>query len=181
MHTQPDQPDPSPYIGRLANRSPFDRETAAWSLGEIGSPRAARPLAGLLLRELQTVERYGYIAHDEVVRRVVEAIRRIGSTEALYALMKSLCVLSKSKGVDRGTIEEILEAIAAVGGFHAVRESADRVVSCAADCDRCPGLQTVAQVVLERLALCGDAATKTLRRLARGGPQSLRPIAHALV
>jgi len=183
MNTQPEQPDPSHYIGRLSNQSAFDREAAAWSLGEIGSPRAARPLAGLLLRELRTVERFGYIAHGDVVGRVVEAIRRIGSTEALYALMKSLCVLSKSKGVDREIVEAIIEAIAEVGGFHAVREAADRVVRCARECEcapPCPGLHTVSTVVLERLSLCGDAAMQTLRRLARRGPEALRSIARQL-
>ena len=180
MSTQPDCPDPSLYIERLANGSAFHREAAAWTLGELGNARAARPLAGLLLRELESVERSGYVAHDEVVRAVVEAIRRIGSTETLYALVKALCVLSHSQRVDRVTVEEIVESLGAVGGFHAVREAADKVVCCARDCRPIrPGLTTVCAVLLERLGLCGDPGVATLRRLVRSGPEVLRPLAES--
>ena len=47
MNEAQDGPDPSPFIGRLTAPDAFRREAAAWSLGEIGSPRASRPLAGL--------------------------------------------------------------------------------------------------------------------------------------
>lgn len=178
MEPQPEQPDPSIYIGRLSAEDAFFREAAAWSLGEIGSPRAARPLAGLLLRELRSVERSGYIAHRDVVLAVVEAIRRIGATEALYALVKALCVLTRSRGVDEKTVAEIVEALAEVGGPNAVREAADRVVQCARDCKPvCPGLHVVGAVLLARLGLCGDVAVTTLRRLARRGPMALQPLA----
>ena len=182
MNTQPGGPDPTLYIERLAHGDAFHREAAAWTLGELGDPRATRPLAGTLLRELNTVEESGYLDHAPVVCAVVEAIRRIGSSEALYALLKSLCVLSGSKGVDRNTVEEIVETIAAVGGPNAVREAADRVVICARDCcPDCPGLSTVAAVLLDRLGLCGDLALQSLRRIAIGGPESLRYFAqHAL-
>ncbi|MGH7163683.1 MAG: HEAT repeat domain-containing protein, partial [Planctomycetota bacterium] len=114
MSTPSDQPDPLPYIDRLEAEDAFDREAAAWSLGEIGSPRAARPLAGLLLRELKGVERSGYLDHGSVVRAVSVAIRRIGAVEALYALIKALCVLTRARGVDEETIEEIVESLAEV-------------------------------------------------------------------
>ena len=178
MSTTPGDPDPTLYIGRLSNSEAWYREAAAWSLGEIGNPRAARPLAGLLLREIRSVERSGYIAHAEVVRAVVMAIRRIGSTEALYSLMQALCVLTHSKGVDRETVAEIVESIAEVGGLTAVREAVDRVVRCARECHPvCPGLHIVGSVLLGRLGLCGDAAVKTLRRLSRSGPPTLKPLA----
>ncbi|MHC4957545.1 MAG: hypothetical protein ACYTGN_04155 [Planctomycetota bacterium] len=176
MTTQPGEPDPSLYIERLAARDPWHREAAAWSLGNIGNTRASRPLAGTLLRELQTVEESGYLDHAAVVRAVVEAIRRIGATDALYALIKSLCVLTHSKGVDRETVEDIVQAIADLGGPSAMREAADRVTRSARECcPDCPGLETVASVLLERLGLFGDAAQKILTRLANGGPQNLRP------
>jgi hypothetical protein len=178
MSTPSDGLDPRLYIGRLSDTNAWHREAAAWSLGEMGLPRAARPLAGLLLRELRTVERSGYVTHAEVVRAVVNAIRRIGSTEALYALLQALCVLTHSKGVDRGTVEEIVECIAEVGGLTAVREAVDRVVRCARECHPvCPGLHIVGSVLLGRLGLCGDAAVKTLRRLSRAGPATLKPLA----
>lgn len=182
MSTQPGQPDPSPYIERLHNGNPFHREAAAWTLGELGDPKATRPLAGSLLREIQTVEETGYLQHAPIVRAVSEAIRRIGSSDALYALMKALCILTHSKGVDRETVEEIIETIAAVGGPNAVREAADRVVACARECrPKCPGLDVVGGVLLERLGLCGDAAVHALRRIANGGPDPLKPYAeHAL-
>jgi hypothetical protein len=178
MNTQPGAPDPSLYIERLANEDAFHREAAAWSLGEIGSPRATRPLAGTLLREIRSVEESGYLDHAPVVRAVSEAIRRIGSSDALYALVKALCVLMRSKGVDRSTVVELVETISAVGGPNAVREAADRVVASARECcPHCPGLDTVASVLLDRLGLCGDAAVSSLRRIANGGPAPLRPFA----
>jgi hypothetical protein len=178
MDTPLGDPDPTLYIERLTNDDAFRREAAAWSLGEIGNRRAARPLAGLLLREMKSVERSGYIAHSEVVLATVEAIRRIGAPEALYSLMKSLCVLVHSQGVDRETVEEIVESTAEVGGLNAVREAVDRVVTCARECHPiCPGLNIVASVLLTRLGLCGDQAVKTLRRLANTGPSPLQPIA----
>ncbi len=178
MSTQPGAPDPSLYIERLATGNAFHREAAAWSLGEIGNPRATRPLAGTLLRELRTVEESGYLEHESVVRAVSEAIRRIGSPDALYALVKSLCVLTHSKGVDRPTVVELVECIDAVGGPNAVREAADRVVASARRCcPECPGVDTVASVLLSRLGLCGDAAVSSLRRIAHGGPEPLRPFA----
>ena len=186
MSTTPDRPpDPSPYIGRLSNGDAFQREAAAWSLGELECERAARPLAGLLLRELASVESMGFIDHTSVVRAVVEAIRRIGATECLYALVKALVVLSKSKGVDEETVEEIVECLSSVGGFNAVREAADRVVRQGRECERCgggcPGLRIVIHVLFDRLVLCGDAAVATLRRLSRGGPQPLQRIASGVL
>jgi HEAT repeat protein len=175
---QPGEPDPSPYIERLAARDPWHREAAAWSLGNIGATRASRPLAGTLLREVRSVEESGYLDHAAVVRAVVEAIRRIGATDALYALMRSLSVLAQSKGVDRETIEDIVQAIADLGGPNAMREAADRVTRSARECcPECPGLETVASVLLERLGLFGDAAHKILTRIANGGPTNLRPFA----
>jgi len=178
MDTYPDQPDPTLYIDRLTAASALHREAAAWSLGEIGSPKAARPLAGLLLRELDTVERTGYLHHCEVVAAVVEAIRRLGATEALYALFKALLVLGRARVVDEDTVVEIVDAIAEVGGPVAVREATDRLVRALREVDRGPaGLRVVGKVLLPRLGLCGDLALKTLRRLARGGPETWRPIA----
>ena len=108
----------------------------------------------------------------------MEAIRRIGATEALYALVKALCVLVRSRGVDEETVEEIVDALAEVGGPNAVREAADKVVKCARECKPvCPGLHVVGTVLLARLSLCGDAALSTLRRLARKGPDVLQPLA----
>ena len=125
------------------------------------------------------MEESGYLDHAPVVRAVSEAIRRIGSSDALYALVKALCVLTHSKGVDRPTVMELVETISAVGGPNAVREAADRVVASARECrPHCPGFDTVASVLLDRLGLCGDAAVSSLRRIANGGPESLRPFAH---
>ena len=181
MSTGSGRPDPSLYIGRLSDGDAFRREAAAWSLGEIGSRRAARPLAGLLLRELSTVERCGYVLNDDIVRTVLDSIRRVGGTEALFALINALLVLVRARRVNDETVAEIIESIAAVGGLHAVREAADRVVHRARQDRVGPGLDTVAALLLERLGLCGDAAVSTLRRLARGGPPALRPYAeHAL-
>lgn len=177
MHITPDQPDPSLYIDRLADEDAFHREAAAWTLGEIGSPRAARPLAGLLLRELTSVERSGYVDHNEVVCAATEAMRRIGTTEGLYALVKALCVLSHAQGVDDATIVEIVDTIGEIGGPTAMREATDRVVRDAGQRHAGPGLQAVSRVLLSRLSLCGDAAIHTLRRLARGGPAEIKPIA----
>ncbi|MHC4548887.1 MAG: HEAT repeat domain-containing protein [Planctomycetota bacterium] len=178
MNVSPGQPDPSLYIDRLADEDAFHREAAAWTLGEIGSPRAARPLAGLLLRELKSVERSGFVDHNEVVRAVVEAMRRIGATGGLYALVKALCVLCCAKGVDESTIVEIVDSIDEIGGPNAMREATDRVVTDARKrCPSAPGLKVVSGVLLSRLSLCGDAAISKLRRLARGGPAAIRPIA----
>jgi len=170
-------PDPSPFIVRLSAEDAFHREAAAWSLGNIGNQRAARPLAGLFLREISTVERSGYLDHGAVVCAVTLAIRKLGATEALYALFKGLTVLARSKGVDRETIEEIIETIAEVGGPNAVREAADRVIQTARTCDKCPGLEVVGTVLLEYTSLCGDAAVSTIRRVARNGPVALQPMA----
>jgi hypothetical protein len=177
MHITPDQPDPSLYIDRLADEDAFHREAAAWTLGEIGSPRAARPLAGLLLRELTSVERSGFVDHDEVVCAAAEAMRRIGTTEGLYALVKALCVLSHAQGVEEATIVEIVDCIGEIGGPSAMREATDRVVQDAGKRHAGPGLQSVSRVLLSRLSLCGDAAIHTLRRLAIGGPEGIKPIA----
>ena len=182
MNLQSGEPDPSIYIERLANRNPFFREAAAWTLGGLGNARASRPLAGALLRELQTVEQTGYLDHAEVVRACSEAIRRLGAADALYALVKALCVLTHAQGVDRDTVEDLVETLAALGGPSAMREAADRVTRCARGCQPvCPGLEVVSSVLLTRLGLCGDAAVGILRRIARGGPEVLRPhAAHAL-
>lgn len=177
MHITPDQPDPSLYIDRLADEDAFHREAAAWTLGEIGSPRAARPLAGLLLRELTSVDRNGFVDHNEVVCAAAEAMRRINSTEGLYALVKALCVLSHAQGVDEATIVEIVDSIGEIGGPSAMREATDRVVRDARKQHAGPGLQTVSRVLLSRLSLCGDAAIHTLRRLASRGPDGIKPIA----
>ena len=186
MSTTPDQPlDPTLYIDRLSCEDAFHREAAAWSLGEIGSDRAARPLAGLLLRELESVESLGFVSNDSVVRATVEAIRRIGATESLFALVKSLVVLSKSQGVDEETVSEIVECLAEVGGYNAVREAGDRVVRQAGACVQCgrgcPGLRIVSDVLMERMFFCGDAAVATLRRLSRSGPQPLQKIASGVL
>lgn len=186
MSTTPDQPlDPSPFIDRLFAEDAMRREAAAWSLGELECGRAARPLAGLLLRELQSVESMGFIDNTAVVRATVEAIRRIGATESLYALVKALVVLAKSKGVDEETVAEILDCLLAVGGFNAVREAADRVVQQSRQCSECgggcPGMRIVSQVLCARLVLCGDAAVATLRRVSRGGPQPLQKIASGVL
>jgi len=179
MNSCPGQePDPSLYIHQLCNESPFHREAAAWTLGELGSPKAARPLAGLLLREISSVERSGFLDHNDVVRAAVEAIRRIGATEALYALVKALCVLGRARGVEEQTVVEIVDTLGEVGGPNAVREAADRVTREARSRKApLPALRTVGWVLLTRLSLCGDAAVATLHRLAQGGPGALRPIA----
>ena len=152
-------------------------------MGEIGSPAASRPLAGLFLREIQSVERSGYLAHGAVVRAVTVAVRRIGAVEALYALMKGLTVLAHSKGVDRETVEEIVETIAEVGGPNAVREAADKVIQSARQPNMPvrPGMDVVASVLLGCVSLCGDAAVATLRRVANGGPQPLQPVARRVL
>ncbi len=177
MANELDRPDPSPYIHNLGASDAVHREAAAWSLGEIGSPRAARPLAGLLLREMQAVERSGVFAHSAVVRAVAVAIRRIGAQEALYAVLKALCVLSRARAVDDETVKDLVETLAEVGGPGAVREAADKVVDGARRNRPAPGLEAVGAILLERLGLCGDAAQATLRRVAETGPAPLRPLA----
>jgi hypothetical protein len=171
-------PDPLPYIDRLESEDAFFREAAAWSLGEIGSPRAGRPLAGLLLREVSTIERSGYIDHGAVVCAVSVAIRRIGATEALFAVVRALCALTRARGADRDTVTDLVETLSEVGGPHAVREAAEKVADAAKACDPvCPGLGVVATVLFDRLGLCGDCAQATLRRIAKTGPCCLRAIA----
>lgn len=187
MNKNPGAPDPTFYIHRLGDERAFHREAAAWTLGGLGSLKAARPLAGLLIREVQTVERSGYLEHSDVVRAAAEAIRRLGATDALYAVLKALCVLSRAKVIDEPTVEELVDCIADVGGPNAVREATDRVVSearrAAGSPERRPteGLRIVGDVLLGRLSLCGDAAVATLRRLANGGgPRDFQPIARRL-
>lgn len=171
MNTEPGQPDPTLYIDRLLDEDAFCREAAAWSLGEIGDTRAARPLAGLILREMQAVP------HEEVVRAAALAIARLGATDALYALVKALCVFGKAEEVEEETVIEIAEALGEVGGPNAIREATERLVRETAGRPHAPGLAVVCRVLLNRLSLCGDAAVATLKRLARGGPESIRPIA----
>lgn len=180
MHIQPDQPDPTPFIGRLSAEEPIYREAAAWTLGEIGHERAARPLAGLLLREMETVDITGFIHHTDVVRAAIEALRRIGATETLYALVRALCKMSQAVYVDEQPVAEVIDALNEVGGPSALREAADRVAREASDPETeeiGTGLATVGEMLLSRLSLCGDAAIATLRRLAARGPESLQPIA----
>ena len=171
MNAQPGQPDPTLYIGRLLDEDAFCREAAAWSLGEIGDARAARPLAGLILRELQTVP------HEEVVRAAAVAIARLGAVDALYALVKALCAFGHAEEVEEETVVEVVEAIGEVGGPNAVREATERLVRDTAGRPHAPGLAVVSGVLLSRLGLCGDAAVATLKRLARVGPEPFRPIA----
>jgi HEAT repeat protein len=174
LSVEPAEPDPSLYIDRLLDEDAFHREAAAWSLGEIGNPRASRPLAGLILRELEG-ER-----HEEVVRAAAGAIGRLGGTDALYALVKALCVLGHAEEVEEETVVEIAEALGEVGGPNAVREATERLVRETAGRPHAPGLAVVSRVLLNRLSLCGDAAVATLRRLARGGPEGIRPIAQSV-
>jgi len=171
LNTQPGQPDPTLYIGRLLDKDPFCREAAAWSLGEIGDVRAARPLAGLILRELQTVP------HEDVVRAAAGAITRLGGTDALYALVRALCEFGRAEEVEEVTVVEVVEALGEVGGPNAVREAAERLVRETVGRPQAPGLAVVSRVLFARLGLCGDAAAATLRRLARVGPDTIRPAA----
>ena len=171
MNTEPGQPDPTLYIDRLLDDDAFCREAAAWSLGEIGDARAGRPLAGLILREVQAE------AHEEVVRAAAGAIARLGATDALYALVRALCAFGRSEDVEEETVVEVVEALGEVGGPNAVREATERLVRETAGRAHAPGLAVVCRVLLNRLSLCGDAAVATLRRLARVGPGEIRPIA----
>jgi HEAT repeat protein len=155
----------------LLDADAFCREAAAWSLGEIGDLRAARPLAGLLLREVRDGP------HEEVVRAAACAIRQLGATDALYALVKTLCAFGRAEEVEESTVVEIAEAIGEVGGPNAVCEATERLVRETAGRPHAPALALVSRVLLARLSLCGDAAVRTLRRLARGGPEMIRPIA----
>lgn len=175
-------PDPTHYIDRLASDDPFQREAAAWSLGGIGHPRANRPLAGLLLREIRTIPSTGTIEHEDVVRAAVDSIRRLGATESLYAIIRSLCAMGCCDDIERETVEELVECLGEVGGLNVVREATDKVVRHAREnCPHCRGLETVAMVLFERLAMCGDPGVRTLRRLSNAGPAPLRPLAeHAL-
>jgi HEAT repeat protein len=171
LNTEPGQPDPTLYIDRLLDEDAFCREAAAWSLGEIGDARAARPLAGLILREVQ------FEPHEEVVRAAAGAIARLGATEALYALVRALCAFGCAEDVEEETVIEVSEALNEVGGPNAMREATERLVRETAGRPHAPGLAVVCRVLLSRLSLCGDAAVATLKRLARGGPDGIRPIA----
>ena len=170
--------DPTHFIGRLESDDPFQREAAAWSLGSMGHPRASRPLAGLLLREIQTIPATGALENEDVVRAAADSIRRLGATESLYAVIRSLCAMGCCDEVERETVTELVECLAEVGGLNVVREAADKVVRHAREhCPDCRGQETVAMVLFERLSMCGDAGVKTLRRVANAGPESLRPLA----
>ena len=174
--------DPSHYIHSLSSESAMKREAAAMSLGGMGVRRAGRPLAGLLLREMVTVPQTQQITHEDVVCAASDAIRQLGATESLYAVMKVLCSASCTHAVQRSTIESLVDCLAEVGGLTAVREAADKVVRHAREhCPHSRGLETVGMVVFEALSLCGDPGVKTLERLSRAGPEPLRPLAgHAL-
>jgi hypothetical protein len=170
--------DPSHYIESLASDCPMRREAAAITLGGLGHPRASRPLAGLLLREVAGVERTGEIEHEDVLRAGTDAIRRLHATDSLYAVMKVVCTLGHTEVVERVTVESLVECLAEVGGFSAVRETADKLVKLAREEETfCPGMETVGMVIFDRLSLCGDAGIKTLERLARTGPAPLKPLA----
>lgn len=171
MREEPGQPDPTLYIDRLQDDDAFCREAAAWSLGEIGDKRAARPLAGLILREIQDDP------HEEVVRAAAAAIARLGAVDALYALVRALCSFGRSMAVEEETVVEVVEALGEVGGPNAVREATERLVRDTAGRPHAPGLAVVTHVLLARLGLCGDAAVATLKRLARVGPEPIRPVA----
>jgi len=171
-------PDPVPYIDRLESENAFFREAAAWSLGEIGSPRAARPLAGLLLREVRAAEAGGSLDNGGVVRAVAVAIRRIGASEALYAVVRALCAIGRSRGADRETVEELVETLAEVGGPTAIREAVEKVAQAARlKPEATPGLEILCPTLFGCLGLCGDGAIQTLRRIARAGPAPLRAAA----
>jgi hypothetical protein len=170
--------DPTLYIDRLGSDDPMQREAAAWSLGCMGHPRAKRPLAGLLLREMRTVPATGSIEHEDVVRAAVDSIRRLGATESLYAVINSRCAMGCFPDIDRTVVEELVECLAEVGGLTVVREAADKVVRHAREtCPHCRGLETVGMVLFESLSMCGDAGVKTLQRVAHAGPDPLRPLA----
>jgi hypothetical protein len=171
LRTEPGQPDPTLYIDRLLDEDAFCREAAAWTLGEIGDSRAGRPLAGLILRELKVAP------HEEVVRAAATAIARLGAIDALYALVRALCAFGRASGVEEETVVEVVEALGEVGGPNAVREATERLVRETAGRPHAPGLAVVSRVLLARLGLCGDAAVATLKRLARVGPEPIRPIA----
>jgi len=181
-HGQNQALDPSPFIESLGSDCPFRREAAALTLGGLGNPRAGRPLAGLLLREVASVEYTGEVENEDVLRAGSDAIRRLGATESLYAVIKAICALGASEIVERETVETLIDCVAEIGGPTAVREAADKVVRRAREqFDYCPGMDTVAVVVFDRLGLCGDTGLSTLRRLALAGPAPLRPLAeHAL-
>lgn len=170
--------DPRHYIENLESVSAMKREAAALSLGGMGDRRANRPLAGLLLREVVTVAQTQQITHEDVVCAASDAIRQLGATESLYAVMKALCTASCTATVQRSTIESLVNCVAEVGGFTAVREAADKVVRHADSvCPKCRGLETVGSVLFEALSMCGDPGVKTLQRLSRAGPDSLKPLA----
>jgi len=170
--------DPRHYIESLGSESAMKREAAALSLGGMGDRRANRPLAGLLLREVVTVAQTRQIAHEDIVCAASDAIRQLGATESLYAVMRVLCTASCTESVERTTIESLVDCLAEVGGFTAVREAADKVVRHAQDlCPECRGLETVGVVLFEALSMCGDPGVKTLQRLSRAGPEPLKPIA----
>jgi len=170
--------DPRHFIESLGSISAMKREAAALSLGGMGDRRASRPLAGLLLREVVTVAQTRQIAHEDVVCAASDAIRQLGATESLYAVMKALCTASCTASVQRTTVESLVNCVAEVGGFTAVREAADKVVRHAEGlCPDCHGLETVGAVLFEALSMCGDPGVKTLRRLSRAGPETLKPLA----
>ena len=170
--------DPSNFIERLESDCPMRREAAARSLGSMGCSDASRPLAGLLLREIRSVPLTGLLENPDVVSATAESIRVLGATESLYAIIRSLCMMSCCEEVDRETVESLVECLSEVGGPNVVREAADKVVRHAADaCDDSRGIETVAMVLFENLSMCGDAGVRTLRRLSNAGPTRLQPFA----
>lgn len=175
--------DPSRFIDNLESDCPMRREAAATSLGSMGHPRAGRPLAGLLLREIRTIPVSGVLDNPEVVCAAAGSIRQLGATESLYAVIRSLCEMGCCLEVNRTTVESLVECLAEIGGPNVVREATDKIVKHARDhrCDERQGVETVAMVLFENLSMCGDAGVRTLRRLANAGPEHLRAFAsHAL-
>jgi len=175
--------DPTNFIDNLESDCSMRREAAASSLGSMGNPRAGRPLAGLLLREVRTISLSGLLENPGVVSAAAGSIRRLGATESLYAVIRSLCEMGCCVEIDRTTVEALVECIAEIGGPNVVREATDKVVQHAREhCrDERRGVETVAMVLFENLSMCGDAGVRTLRRLANAGPEHLRAFAgHAL-
>ncbi|MEM8885038.1 MAG: hypothetical protein AAGD14_13280 [Planctomycetota bacterium] len=156
----------------------MQREAAAMSLGCMGHPRANRPLAGLLLREMRSVQLTGVIENEDVVLAAVDSIRRLHATESLYAVVRALCDMACGSEIRRETVEAMVECLAEVGGLGVVREAADKVVRHTREhCADCPGIEVVAMVLFEGLSMCGDPGVRTLTRLANAGPGPLQPIA----
>lgn len=103
--TDKDKPVESLVIQMLKGASPVDRVAAASALGEMGGPTAVQFLAAVLTDVGD---------EDSVIGEVAEALGKIGSHTAVYALVTYL-VKNAEWGLWDGTMEKVSVALREAG------------------------------------------------------------------